>query len=79
MKNELEIRSATENLGSANFDFGVSAAYLGDLDTAFDALEKSYNDLDPHILTIKRAPYVPALLRNDSRFKHLLYRMGFPE
>ncbi len=68
--NELEARSAKDYKGSAYFDFGLSAAYLGDLDTAFNALEKANNDPDPHILTIKRAPYVPALLRNDPRFQN---------
>jgi len=77
LMNELEARS--KDVGSAYFDFGLSAAYLGDLDTAFEALEKAYNDLDPHILTIKRAPYVPALLRNDPRFQILLDRVGFPK
>ncbi len=78
LNSELEIRYVTDNIGSAFFDFGLSAAYLGDLDTAFDALEKAYNDLDPHILTIKYAPYVPAMLRNDIRFQNLLARIGFP-
>ena len=59
-------------------DFGLSVAYLADLDAAFDALEKAYNDLDPHILTIKRAPYIPASLKNDPRFQNLLDKIGFP-
>ncbi|CAN5280283.1 adenylate/guanylate cyclase domain-containing protein [soil metagenome] len=78
LMNELGARAATDYKGSAYFDFGLSAAYLDNLDTAFDALEKAYDDLDPHILTIKRAPYVPALLRNDPRFQNLLDRIGFP-
>jgi tetratricopeptide (TPR) repeat protein len=79
LMNELEERAATDYKESAYFDFGLSAAYLGDLDTAFNALEKAYDDLDPHILTIKRAPYVPASLRNDPRFQNLLDRIGFPK
>ncbi len=77
LKNELEARSATEHIGQTYF--GLSAAYLGDLDTAFYSLEKAYHDLDAHILTIKRAPYVTASLRNDPRFKNLLERIGFPD
>ncbi len=78
LMNELEVRLATKDIGSAHFDFGLSAAYIGNVDVAFDALEKAYNDLDPHILTIKRAPYVPALLKSDPRFQNLLNRIGFP-
>jgi adenylate cyclase len=77
LKNELELRSATEYIGRTYF--GLSAAYLGDLDTAFRSLEQAFEDLDAHILTIKRAPYVPALLRNDPRFQNLLSRIGFPK
>jgi TolB-like protein/Flp pilus assembly protein TadD len=74
LMNELEMRA-----GSAHFDYGLSAAYLGDLDTAFDALEKAYHDLDPHILTIRHAPYIPVPLREDARFQDLLERIGFPK
>ncbi len=76
LKNELDARSVTEHIGQTYF--GISAAYLGDLNTAFRSLENAYDNLDAHILTIKRAPYVPALLRNDSRFQNLLDRIGFP-
>ena len=76
---ELEIKSGADNVASAFFDYGLSAAYLGNLDASFAALEKSYDDLDPHILTIKRAPYVPASLRNDRRFQIIIDRIGFPE
>lgn len=76
LKEELEMKSTHEHIGQ--IDFGISAAYLGDLDTAFDALAKAYDDLDPHILTIKRAPYIPPILRNDPRFQILLDRVGFP-
>jgi pentatricopeptide repeat protein len=74
---ELEKKSATEYVACTYL--GLSAAYLGDLDKAFQALEKAYNDLDIHIITIKPAPYVPALLRNDPRFQNLLDRIGFPK
>jgi pentatricopeptide repeat protein len=79
LMNELEVRSITKDIVSAYYDFGISAAYMGDLNMAFDALEKAYDDLDPHILSMKRAPYVPASLRKDQRFQHLLDRIGFPK
>ncbi|HYK46961.1 MAG TPA: adenylate/guanylate cyclase domain-containing protein [Parafilimonas sp.] len=77
LMNELEKKSATEYV--AGTYFGLSAAYLGDLDKAFHALEKACDDLDAHILTIKPAPYVPAALRNDPRFQNLLDRIDFPK
>ena len=76
---ELVRSSVADSVVSAYFDFGLSAAYLGDLDASFAAIEKAYDDLDPHILTIKRAPYVPQSLRNDPRFQDLLDRIGFPD
>ena len=79
LNNELVRTSVVDSIGSAFFDFGLSAAYLGDLDAAFAALERACEDLDPHILTIKRAPYVPPSLRNDPRFQVLLDRIGFPD
>jgi pentatricopeptide repeat protein len=76
---ELEVRSTTKDNVTAYYYFGISAAYLGDLNTAFDALEKAYNDIDLHIISIKVAPYVPASLRKDQRFQNLLDRIGFPK
>jgi len=78
LMNELEIRVTTKDIVSAYYDFGLSAAYMGDLDIAFEALEQAYNDIDIHMLTMKVAPYVPSLLRNDKRFQNLLDRIGFP-
>ena len=73
---ELENRSATEYIAGTHW--GLSAAYLGDLDTAINYLERAYNDLDPILITLKYLPYVPASLRNDKRFQNLLDRIGFP-
>ena len=77
LMNELETRSVTEYI--AGTYFGLSAAYLGDLDTAFDYLEKAYNDYDPILIQLKYSPFVPALLKNDKRFQNLLDRIGFPK
>ena len=57
---------------------GISAAYLNDLDEAFDYLEKAYTERDPSILTLKYAYWVPENLRSDKRFEPLLKKIGFP-
>lgn len=71
---ELEKRSTIEYI--AGTYAGLSAAYLGDLDAAFNHLEKAYNDRDPILAQLKYAPYVPEALRNDPRFQEFLNRMG---
>jgi TolB-like protein/Tfp pilus assembly protein PilF len=76
LMNELEKRSATEYI--AGTYAGLSAGYLGDANSAFHYLEKAYNDRDPVLITVKYAPCVPALIRNDPRFQNLLDRIGFP-
>jgi pentatricopeptide repeat protein len=76
LMSELENRSVTEYI--AGTYFGLSAAYLGDMDKAFGYLEKAYNDRDPIIVQLKYSPDVPASLRNDPRFQNLLGKIGFP-
>ncbi len=77
LMNELERRSVIEYIAGTHF--GLSSAYLGDLDKAFDCLEKAYDDRDPVLIQLKYSPAVPAVLRNDPRFQNLLDKIGFPE
>lgn len=77
LMNELKERSTTEYI--AGTYAGLSAAYLYEMDDAFEYLEKAYDDYDPILIQLKYAPYVPALLRNDPRFQNLLDRIGFPK
>lgn len=77
LMNELKERSLKEYI--PNTFTGISAAYLNDLDEAFDYLEKAYDDRDPIILTLKYESWVPAKLREDPRFQKLLDRIGFPK
>ncbi|MFN2439390.1 MAG: hypothetical protein ABR503_09345 [Chitinophagaceae bacterium] len=74
---ELKRRSATEYIGCTYF--GLSAAWLGDVDTAFEYLEKAYIDCDPILTSVKYSPYVPVQVKNDQRFQNLLDRIGFPK
>jgi pentatricopeptide repeat protein len=77
LMNELKERSTTEYI--AGTYVGISAAFLGEPDDAFDYLEKAYDDYDAILGQLKYAPYVPASIRNDSRFQNLLDRIGFPK
>jgi len=73
----LKNRAFTEYIAGAYT--GISAAYLGDLDTAFDYFEKAYEDRDPILTQLKCSPIVPTSLKNDPRFQNLLDRIGFPK
>ncbi len=77
LMNELKKRSSAEYI--AGTYTGISAAFLEDLDTAFDYFEKAYEDHDPILTQLKYSPAVPASLRNDPRFQNLLDRIGFPK
>jgi len=77
LMDELKKRSATEYI--AGTYAGLSAAWLGDIDSAFNYLENAYNDCDPILISIKYSPYVPVSLRSDLRFQNLLEKIGFPK
>jgi tetratricopeptide (TPR) repeat protein len=77
LMNELKERSKTEYLSSAFA--ALSAAYLNDLDEAFEYLEKAYEERDPLVTLLKFEPWVPAVLKNDPRFQKFLERVGFPQ
>jgi hypothetical protein len=74
--NEVKERSCTEYV--ANTLKALSAAYLNELDEAFDYLEKAYDDRDPVLLMLKYEWWVPKSLREDKRFENMLNRIGFP-
>ena len=74
--NELKKRASTEYIAGYA---GISAAHLGDLDTAIDYLEKAYEDHDPMLTQLKYSPIVPDLLGKDPRFQSLLDRIGYPK
>lgn len=77
LMNELKERSSKEYI--ANTFTGLSAAYLNDVDEAFDYLQKAFDDRDPIILTLKRESWVPDNLRSDPRFTELINKIGFPD
>ena len=73
---EIKERSKTEYVSSAFT--AVSAAYLGDLDEAFEYLDKACEEKDTNVVLLKYEPWVPANLREDPRFQKFLARVGFP-
>jgi adenylate cyclase len=76
LMNELKERDEKEYI--AKTFTAVSAAYLGDLDEAFDYLEKAYDDRDPIILNLRHEKWGPPQFRNDPRFQKLIEKIGFP-
>jgi hypothetical protein len=57
----------------------LSAAYLGDMDLAYEYLEQAYIDRDPSLIMLKYEPWMPSFLKDDPRFRKFLDRMHFPE
>lgn len=76
LMNELKERSLKEYI--ANTFTAISAAYLNNLDEAFDYLEKAYEEKDPVLLALKHEKWGPSVFRSDSRFKNILEKIGFP-
>ena len=74
---ELDARAEKEYISP--FNRGLAAAWSGDLDLAFKFIEKSYEDHEPMLLTIKTWPNVPDNIKNDPRCQELIKRIGFPE
>jgi adenylate cyclase len=77
LMNELKERSKSEYVSHALS--AVSAAYLTDLDEAFDYLEIAYDERDPSLILLKYEPWVPDILKKDPRFQKILNRIGFPQ
>jgi len=76
MMNELKERSKTEYLAMALT--ALSAAYLGDMDLAYEYLEQAYTERDPSLIMLKYEPWMPDFLKDDPRFQKFLDRMHFP-
>jgi TolB-like protein/Flp pilus assembly protein TadD len=74
---ELKERAATEYIAGGNMS--VSAAWLGDIDSALKYLENAYNDHDPILVTFRYAPNIPSLLKNHPQFQQVIEKMKFPK
>jgi len=77
LMNELKERSKSEYVSPTLS--ALSAAYLTDLNEAFDYLEVAYDERDPTMILLKYEPWVPDILKKDPRFQKILDRIGFPQ
>ena len=77
LMNELKKRSEKEYI--ANTFTGISAAYLNNLNEAFDYLEKAFDSRESLILALKYEKWGPVAFREDPRFINLIERVGFPK
>jgi len=70
---EIIEKSKTEYVG---YTFtAISAAYLNDLDFAFECLERAIEELDPIIVTIKNENWFPPNLTKDIRFQKIVEKI----
>src|SRR4030095_3244836 len=76
LKEELKMRAKKEFISPTVT--ALSAAYLDELDEAFEYLEKAYDTRDAMILSLRYEHWVPDSLREDPRFSKLLEKIGFP-
>ena len=56
-----------------------ASGFLGDIDEAFNWLEKAYEEHDAYLCILQHYPWVPDNLRQDRRFQSFLNKMKFPE
>jgi adenylate cyclase len=67
--------SFEEPMGAKAIEIGGYHIYLGELDTGFEWLEKSYSKKEPGLLDIAFDPTFDGV-RNDPRYQNLLKRLG---
>lgn len=76
LKNELKQRAKKEYISPTVT--ALSAAYLDEMDEAFEYLEQAYASRDAMLLSLRHEHWVPDSLRDDPRFQKLLDKIGFP-
>ena len=53
--------------------------FLGEIDEAFNWLERAYEEHDAYLCILQYYPFLPVTLRQDSRFKPIIGKMNFPK
>ncbi len=76
LHNELQQRAKKEFISPTVT--ALAAAYLDEIDEAFEYLEQAYASRDAMILSLRYEHWVPDSLRDDPRFQKLLDKVGFP-
>ena len=56
-----------------------ASGFVGNIDEAMNWLEKAYEEHDAYLCILKYYPFMPAKLRQDSRFNSFISKMNFPE
>jgi tetratricopeptide (TPR) repeat protein len=75
---ELKTQSEESSAGSPAFYTAMIYAQMGEIDTAFQWLEKAYQDREVEMYWLNvEPPFEP--LRNDPRWQVMLDKVGFPE
>jgi hypothetical protein len=74
---ELKLRvGAGKYVSSCIMSFAYG--FIGDIDEAFNWLERAYEEHDAYLCIIRYYPFMPASLRQDNRFSSFLNKMNFP-
>ncbi|MCZ6521198.1 MAG: hypothetical protein O6848_06870, partial [Bacteroidetes bacterium] len=75
---KLKERSAQNAGGSPSFYLAMIYTVLGEIDLAFEWLEKSYQDHEVEMYWLKvEPPFEP--IRGDPRYQEMLDKVGFPQ
>jgi TolB-like protein/Tfp pilus assembly protein PilF len=77
LMDELKERSSKEYIGSTFT--GLSAGYMGNVELAFEFLEKAFAQKEALLLSLKHQHWVPEILKEDARFINLLERINYPK
>ena len=75
---QLQKRAAQSSAGSPSYSLAMIYAEMGEIDTAFEWLEKAYQDHEVEMYWLKvEPPFEP--LRSDPRWQEMLEKVGFPD
>jgi hypothetical protein len=75
---EIKAQSEESPVGSPSFYLAMIYAQMGEIDTAFEWLEKAYQDHEVEMYWLKvEPPFEP--LYNDPRWQQMLNKVGFPK